>query len=51
MRAIVLSLAVCAVSAASVGFIIADAISAPTHVPAPAAQASVWTTTVFKNPH
>jgi hypothetical protein len=31
MRAIVLSLAVCAVSAASVGFIIADAISAPTH--------------------
>jgi len=51
MRAIVLSLVVCAVSAASVGLIIADAISAPTHVPAPAAHASGWTTTVFKNPH
>ena len=51
MRAIVLSLAVCAVSAASVGFIVVDAISAPTHAPVPAAQASGWTTTVFKNPH
>jgi hypothetical protein len=49
MRAVVLSLAVCAVSAMFVGLVIADAISAPTPTPAP--QASGWTTTVFKNPH
>jgi hypothetical protein len=49
MRAVVLSLAVCAVSAMFAGLVIADAISAPTSAPAP--QASGWTTTVFKNPH
>jgi hypothetical protein len=32
-----------------VGIVIADAISVST--PAPAPQASGWTTTVFKNPH
>jgi hypothetical protein len=51
MRAIVLSLAICAASAVSVGFIIADAISVPTHAPAPAAEANGWATTVYKNPH
>jgi hypothetical protein len=50
MRAVVFSLALCAASAMFVGIVIADAISAaPT--PAPAPQASGWTTTVFKNPH
>jgi hypothetical protein len=48
MRAVVFSLALCAVSAMFVGIVIADAISAPT--PAPAPQAGGWTTTVFKNP-
>ncbi len=51
MRAVILSLVICAVSAMFAGLVIADAISAPTHTPAPAAQASGWTTTVFKNPH
>ena len=51
MRAVVFSLAICAASAVSVGLIIADAINVPAHAPAPAAQASGWTTTVFKNPH
>jgi hypothetical protein len=49
MRAVVLSLAICAVSAMFAGLVIADAVSAPTRAPAP--EATGWTTTVFKNPH
>jgi hypothetical protein len=49
MRAVVLSLAVCAAAEMFVGLVIANAISAL--MPAPAPQASGRTTTVFKNPH
>ena len=49
MRAVVLSLAVCAVSTVLVGLVIVDAIYVP--IPAPAPQESGWVTTVFKNPH
>ena len=52
MRAVIVSLAICAVSTVVVGIVIADAVSAPMpQQQSRAAQSSGWTTTVFKNPH
>jgi len=52
MRAVIVSLAICALSTVIVGIVIADAVSMPMPQPARAAQESGgWTTVVFKNPH
>ncbi len=51
MRAVIVSLAICAVSTVIVGIVIADAVGAPMPQHSQAPQASGWTTTVFKNPH
>lgn len=50
MRAVMVSLAVCAVSTLLVGIVVADAVYAPRPAQAEPA-ASGWTTIVFKNPH